>query len=166
MRFVWFTLALIALVSVLRWGVEPTAIAIMAMLVAFVLVWVGAATLTGPDLHVGTLAGHEFVVGPIPPAAGVYLVGADTDDDGYIDRLKIGFGGSMRDRVATFQTGSPVELYDVGFWPTEDYETLENELHQMFASDRLTMRGSKREWIDADVDLLNELDAMGANLKT
>ena len=46
--------------------------------------------------------------------------------------IKIGHTTKMKDRLATLQTGSPVELRFVGHIKSEDHLSLENHFHKTF----------------------------------
>lgn len=87
----------------------------------------------GTDKFAAELARVDFehrtgLPAPSPQPGTVYAVG-------FADYVKIGYARCLKDRIATLQTGLPVELIVYGSWPGTKSD--EGALHARFATERL-----------------------------
>lgn len=179
MRYVYLGLALATVGAAMRWGWGPTGLAIFGAAVLAVAAIVGFLWVveTPPPSE-----GRQVVVGRMVDEPGMYVLGADLNENGTIDRVKLGSSGSMTTRAKQLRTSAPTPLWPVASYPTpapEDTEeefkravarklayALETEWHQRYDAQKIEDPYMGDEWYLVQGRLHADLLADGVVLNT
>ena len=138
---------------------------LVAATVAVLIVWVGAQF--GRRGPAGPAAAGGFVIDGEWDGPGVYFLGIDTDLDGHVDLVKIGFSKNVSGRPDDGRTFNPFPLHQLLVHPTatrDEAQEVETAYHRQFKALEVELEGGGTEWFVLDSGLERFLAGSGARL--